>query len=363
MKRYLKQKIGRISINVPLVFLLLLGDIVLLSAAQHVSGISQSYSKNDLLPESANCTILNGISYSNDTNPFHMMDAYLPSGEGPFPALIYIHGGGWVRGNRTEYDFFGNLYARKGIAGFAIDYSLTVPSQKATCWPDAIQDVVCAIRYIKENAKQFKVDPAKIALMGDSAGAQLASLAGMLTGNEPFLQSNSGNPTVSCRVSLVVDYYGPNDFQYIGEYGVSFRTYYIIARFLGNVSYEMNPSIWNEASPATYISAHAPVFFVVHGTNDTVVPVAVSDSFVSKLNAAGVENHYRRVENGDHQILTTQEENIQVRQELEPLLRSVFNIHEAKAMDMTSIYMMMLAVSVSVATIAFVLTKRKLRAT
>ena len=86
--------------------------------------------------------------------------------------------------------------------------------------------------------------------------------------------------------------------------------------------------LWHEASAATYISSDDPIYFIVHGTNDTVVPIAVSESFNAKLQAAGVETHFIKVAGGDHDILTSENENLVVRYSLEPLLKRVFNLDE-----------------------------------
>jgi acetyl esterase/lipase len=122
--------------------------------APSISGSSDA----NLLPEVTNCTTQTGIWYASDTNPYHQMNVYLPVGTGPFPAIIYIHGGGWSRGNCSEYDDLGQFYAKRGIAGFSIDYTLTDPVQNVSShessWPDDIQDVISAIRYIKVKRKQ-----------------------------------------------------------------------------------------------------------------------------------------------------------------------------------------------------------------
>ena len=343
---------------------LLTGFIILIITAlvvgtMQVDYISVAVSSNEaLLPEITNCTIQNGIPYAQDTSPYHKMDVYLPVGNGPFPAFVYIHGGGWVGGSRDEYDTLGPFYAKRGIAGFSIDYTLA--TQYKLSWPVVIQDVIRAIRHIKANAQQYRIDPERIALMGDSAGGHLASLAGLLSGNEPFLEGAGGNPDVSNRVSLVVNYYGITDLQFVGESEESMAywvTATVTATFLGDVTYLMNQSLWIEASPSTYITADAPVFLIAHGNNDTVVPIAISESFKNKLEAAGVETHFVRVEGGDHFILTTEEENLQVRYALEPLLRRVFSLQQEEAPEFSALIIFSLILVVAL--LAVILFKRK----
>jgi acetyl esterase/lipase len=280
-------------------------------------------SDGNFLTEITNSTIQRDIPYAQDSNPHHLMNAYVPEGDGPFPVIIYIHGGGWTSGSRENYNIVGSFYARRGIAGFSIDYTLT--TQNNSSWPQAIQDVILAIRHIRENSAQYRIDPEKVAVMGDSAGGHLASLVGTISGNEPFLAQIEGNLTISSRVCLVIEYYSPTDFQFIGERGSSFNPYGLVEKFLGDVTYDMNQSRWVEASPATYITADDPVFFIAHGTRDSTVPIAISKSFISKLDEAGVQTYFVEIDGGIHGF--SDEENIRVRHVLDPLLKQMFNLH------------------------------------
>jgi len=97
------------------------------------------------------------------------MDTYLPNGTGPFPAIIYIHGGGWVEGNRTDFSNIAELYAKRGIAGFSISYTLA--AQNRSAWPQDIEDAISVLTFIRENAGRYHLDTNRIAVMGSSAGA------------------------------------------------------------------------------------------------------------------------------------------------------------------------------------------------
>jgi acetyl esterase/lipase len=301
-------------------FLLCISILVIYISLENLK-LADENPDGDLLPEITSCKIQRGIPYAQDANPYHLMNAYIPEGDGPFPVIVYIHGGGWTSGHRDSYDIVGPFYARRGIAGFSIDYTLT--AQDKPSWPQAIQDVILAIRHIRENSAQYRIDPDRFAVMGDSAGGHLASLVGTLSGNESFLAENAGNLTISSRVSLVIEYYGPTDFQVTGECGPNCNPYGLVEKFLGE-TYEMNQSRWLEASPATYITADDPIFIIAHGTNDTIVPITISESFISKLDAVGVENFFVKAEGGVHGF--TDKENTIVRYVLEPLLKQVFNL-------------------------------------
>ncbi|MBN1245250.1 alpha/beta hydrolase [Candidatus Bathyarchaeota archaeon] len=303
------------------VFLLCISIPVIYISLENLK-LADENPEGNLLPEITSYTIQRDIPYAQDSNPYHLMNVYIPEGEGPFPVLVYIHGGGWTSGHRDSYDIVGPFYARRGIAGFSIDYTLTV--QDKSSWPQAIQDVILAIRHIRENSAQYRIDPERVAVMGDSAGGHLASLVGTLSGNESFLAGTAGNLSISSRVSLVIEYYGPTNFQLIGECGPNCNPYGLVEKFLGDVTYEMNQSRWIEASPATYITADDPIFVIVHGTNDAIVPIAISESFISKLDVVGVETHFVKVEGGAHGF--SDKENISVRYVLEPLLKQIFSL-------------------------------------
>src|SRR4051794_24470186 len=123
-------------------------------------------------------------------------DAAIPEGSGPFPAVIVVHGGGWVRGDRlTEVQPLFAPLVKAGIAWFSIDYRL---SNDWTRFGVAVQDVSNAVRFVKAHASQYRIDPDRIALVGESAGGQLAAMAALKASPET-------------RVNAVVALYTPTD--------------------------------------------------------------------------------------------------------------------------------------------------------
>src|SRR5256714_1545975 len=110
-------------------------------------------------------------------------DLYLPAGPGPFPVIINVHGGYWRRGSRDTFQHWGPYLAERGYAGFTISYRLTKPGKKT--YPEVVYDVRAAVQFMRGRASEFRLDPERIALWGNSAGAQLAALVA-LAGRDPL---------------------------------------------------------------------------------------------------------------------------------------------------------------------------------
>jgi acetyl esterase/lipase len=110
----------------------------------------------------------NGVAYATHDGVSLQGDLYLPAGAGPYPALIGVHGGGWQAGARNAFQFWGPWLAERGYVLFAISYRLAKKGQKM--FPQAVNDVLAAVQFVRGNAGQIKVDPERIALFGASAG-------------------------------------------------------------------------------------------------------------------------------------------------------------------------------------------------
>jgi dipeptidyl aminopeptidase/acylaminoacyl peptidase len=121
-------------------------------------------------------TTQSGIAYANHDGVELAGDLYLPKNPKAVPALVAVHGGGWVQGVRGAFQYWGPYLAAHGIAVFSISYRLAT---KSKTFPEAVQDVLAGVQFLRGKAGGFGIDPQRIGLMGASAGAHLASLAAL----------------------------------------------------------------------------------------------------------------------------------------------------------------------------------------
>jgi acetyl esterase/lipase len=219
-----------------------------------------------------------------DTSSRNRLDVYhrrdQPTG---CPTLVQVHGGGWVIGDKKEQGRPLMLHlARKGWVCFAPNYRL---SPRAT-FPDHLVDVKRALAWIHEHGPEYGADPGFLVVTGGSAGGQLAALCA-LTQNDPEYQP--GFEDANTSVQGCVPYYGVYDL--VGETGTKaakVRTKRLLATL---VMKTREPSAYERASPLwrAGAGAAAPPFFVIHGRNDTLVPVQEARLFVQRLRAASGE--------------------------------------------------------------------------
>lgn len=235
------------------------------------------------------------VRYSADDDPDHRMIVFLPPGEGPFPAMVLIHGGGWRTGVPEQMAAIARVYVRQGVAAFSLGYQLSTPDEPS--WPTNVQDVVCAVRHIRANAEFYGIDPDRIGAHGVSAGAHLAGMLGTIDGDAPFLDGACGDPAAGHAVVFVASYMGPLNLEFMGEAGVGAQ--FQVTQFLG-ATFAEDPQLWRDASPHSYVDSQDPPFLIAHGSADGTVPVGSATSFAELLEAAGGEAHLVIVEGVDH---------------------------------------------------------------
>jgi acetyl esterase/lipase len=223
---------------------------------------------------------LKDVEYKNVNGKSLQMDFYRPkNAEGQLPLLLFIHGGGWKSGKRSDYLVYLTSFAQKGYITATVSYRL----KRDSIYPAAVEDVTDAVKWLFENGENYGYDPDRIALIGGSAGAHLAMLAGYGWEN----RASQHNKTH--RVKAVVDIYGPVDLT--TDYA---QTQPLVTGFIGH-AYNKKPKLYREASPITYLNSSCPPTLILHGTSDTLVPVSQSDTLKSRLDALGVPCEYYRV--------------------------------------------------------------------
>jgi alpha-L-fucosidase 2 len=221
------------------------------------------------------------------------LDASVPEGKGPFPAVILVHGGSWGRGDKRSYitPLFEPLSAA-GYVWFSIDYRQTPAYQ----FPAPTDDLISAIEWVRANADEYKVDTSRLVLIGESAGGQMAGYVGARYGLE-------------LGIAAVVDFYGPNDMMIQGAKtrkeqehpDPNNKSPSLLAEYLGIKDWDdAAVEKMREASPITYVSAEMPPFLCVHGTSDTQVDYSQSVNFCAAAAKAGAKCVVQTVEGGGH---------------------------------------------------------------
>ena len=231
-----------------------------------------------------------GLTYATHDSVALAGDLYLPKGSGPFPALIGIHGGGWVQGVRGALQYWGPYLAARGVALFSVSYRLAKTGQKT--FPHAVQDVLAAIQFARGNAKDWRIAPDRIGVFGHSAGGNIGALAA-LAGKSPIFAN--GYPkdqfaSQSTEVKLFAGIYGCYDVLNMwGMYNMRHPGENNIEKFLGASPLD-NRQLYFDASPISY-AVRANNKVAVHlsvGTEDDLVDrKANTDAFALALYQAG----------------------------------------------------------------------------
>jgi acetyl esterase/lipase len=204
------------------------------------------------------------------------LDLYRPRGgaipPGGRPAVVAIHGGGWRGGTKNTYGREAARLAARGYVVASVEYALSSPGHPT--WPDNLDDVREAVRWLRRHAAEYGVDPGRIAAMGSSAGGHLAELLGTRAlGDEP-----------EARVQAVVNLYGPSDLANLFR---SPGAVLPLRLYLGRDPKDA-PESYRAASPIAHASAGSAPTLIIHGEADMLVPVAQSRAMAERLRGAGV---------------------------------------------------------------------------
>lgn len=228
---------------------------------------------------------LKNVEYKMVDGKTLQMDFYKPkNAEGQLPLLVFIHGGSWKGGKRSDYLVYLIKFAQKGYMTATVSYRLSGDS----IYPAAVEDVNDAVAWLFEHGEDYGYDPDRIALVGGSAGAHLALLSAYGWNRKGVLQDKGAQSDAAHRIKAVVDIYGP--VVLTTPYA---RSQPLVVKFLGQ-TYDDNPDLYKEASPLSWLTRQAPPTLILHGTSDNLVPVSQSDLLKHKLDSAGVPSEYYR---------------------------------------------------------------------
>ncbi|MCE0482692.1 MAG: alpha/beta hydrolase [Methylacidiphilales bacterium] len=222
----------------------------------------------------------------------HAEIAYPNGAKAPLPAIIYIHGGGWVGGSQHDSYLPVAKIAQHGYFVASIEYRLS----KEAKWPAQIEDCKLAVRWLRANATKYNVNPNRIGAWGDSAGGHLVACLGTMADQKQY-EGAGGYPDVSSAVQAVVDFYGPTDFTRPDIYSPQAAW---LTQGLFGMPYDKDPEVWKSGSPLYFVKPDDPPMLLVHGDADVLVPLAQSTVFDEALTKAGVPHQLLIVKNAGH---------------------------------------------------------------
>ncbi|MEA9415321.1 alpha/beta hydrolase [Flavobacterium sp. PL02] len=227
------------------------------------------------------------IVYNQEKSRELHLDAFINKKQKLNPAVIMIHAGGWKSGNKKQMQVLGQEIALKGYSCFAIEYRLSLEAK----YPQAIYNVKNAIKFIKDNAKRFRVDPNKIAILGCSSGGQMAALIGTTNGDEVY-EDTLYKSKSSAAVNAIIDIDGILAFKHPeSEEGE-------MAALWLNGSYEENPKNWKNASALTHTNKNTPPILFINSSLDRFH--AGRDDMIAILKQNKIYNEVKTIENSPH---------------------------------------------------------------
>ncbi len=237
------------------------------------------------------------VPYCSPDGQPQKMDIYFPSSGGPWPVFLYVHGGGWDKGDKAEGAGWKSLNGQ-GYLVVSVNYRLAAYNVK---FPTMIEDVKCAVRYLRAHAGEYNLDPKRIGALGVSAGGHLVALLGTSDKNAgwdvgEYLDQSS-------QVQAVVAEAVFSDFSLTLPNSMQMAVYFAFGDFPGTAS-----PIDTAASPVTYVTPDDPPFLIIHGEKDGYAPVEQAETLDARLKAAGVPSKLVIVQNGQHGLTSANEE-------------------------------------------------------
>jgi acetyl esterase/lipase len=207
------------------------------------------------------------------------------------PCVLVIHGGGWAQGNKSAHSDIIWKFAQSGYVSASIGYRLA-PNHR---FPAQVNDVKCAVRFLRASADKYGLDPQRIGAVGFSAGGHLSMMLGT-TDKDDSLEGDGGSPEQSSRVQAVVSYFGPTD---LAATDVPESVRGILKTFIGGTAVEM-PRAYRQASPITYVSPGDAPMLLFQGTRDPLVPHTQAYAMIEAMTRYGIAGRVELLINASH---------------------------------------------------------------
>lgn len=263
---------------------LIIGFFFSIAACQ---SLPENFDKNKL------GTVGRDVTYCTMDGVDLTMDIYYPTTkEKQWPVIVYVHSGGWTSGTKAVGMVDKETLQEAGFLLVSVEYRLA-PTYK---FPAMIEDVKCAVRFLRAHADEYNIDPERFGAIGLSAGGQLVSLLGLTDQTAGFDVGEYLN--YSSQVQAVVDICG------VADLTPPFTKTLFFDRMEVFGTFDDRDPIFAKASPVSYVTPGAPPFLMFHGEFDTTVPPKQSMRLLNHLDVSGVEAELVLVKNADHSFLS-----------------------------------------------------------
>jgi len=230
--------------------------------------------------------VIYNIEYASIDGQLLQLDLYQPQGaKNLTPVLVWLHGGAFTGGDKSNASKYAPLFAQQGIAVASVNYRLA----PGAIFPAQIQDVKGAIRFLRANAGKYNLDASHIGVLGTSAGASIASLVGVSCGEKDLEGTIGGNLNYSACIQATVDCFGSFSYENMMKVGFDKSREAHLEKLFGCSpdSPEGQAKI-KQMAPEFHLDKNDSPFLILHGEQDTSVPVQNSIDFNKKLQAAGI---------------------------------------------------------------------------
>jgi len=255
-----------------------------LAHAQRADAFAKALHIYDSYRVVPNITYLTANNWEAKLDVYQARDAASPN-----PTLIYFHGGGWTAGSKEASSLTFLPFLDMGWNVVNVEYRLA----KVSLAPAAVQDALCALRWVYRNGKDYNVDTTRLVLMGNSAGGHLALTTGVIPASESLDSLCPG--TEELKVAAIINWYGITDVNELLA-GPNVRNFAVA--WLGGMS--NRDEIAKRISPLTYVRAGLPPIISIQGDADPTVPYSQNVRLHQALDKAGVRNEFVTVPGGKH---------------------------------------------------------------